>query len=240
MTDEDDTVGVPSAFQTGQGFPTETTPEPTIEEESGYPYPYQVQEPEPVTHNFPKPEIPNAPDTREELEEAVPQYVRYVLKEYGLDIELDRLTLKVDGRFKTALGKCGPHGYHEARVRISSSHYVKRNYSWERCMETIRHELAHAWQARWLGYTSHGPTFREKARELDVDNLSRYEDEREYKYVAHCQGCGTTYTRHRACKATKNPYYRCSKCGTGGGEVDIEEDHVWVVFDNADWHKVMD
>lgn len=239
MNEENDAVGVPSSFSTGQGFPTA---EPTIEEEeSGYPYPYEVMEPEPVQHPFRKPEVPEAPKTREQLEAAVPQYVRYVLKEYDLELELDRLTVEVDGRFTRALGKCGPNGYHTARVRVSSKHYVDRSYSWERCKETIRHELAHAWQARWLGYTSHGPTFREKALEMDCDDInSRYGDESEPKYVAHCQGCGSVYKRQRACKATRNPYTKCSNCGTAGYELDsIEEDHTWIIFDNTDWHKAM-
>lgn len=233
--DESDAVGVPRSFRSGQGFPDAGA----TEEDSGYPYPYQVMEPESVDHRFPKPEVPDEPLTREELEDAAPQYIRYVLYEYDVNIEWDRLTVKVDGRFTKALGKAGPDGYHTARIRVSSQHYVDRRYSWERCKETLRHELAHAWQARWLGYTSHGPTFRQKARELDVENVDHY-DEDEPRYVMHCQGCGGSYTRHRRSKRVKTPYYRCSSCGARGASLDeIEETETWVAFENTDWHKVL-
>ena len=239
MTQEDnDAVGVPSAFQSGQGFPTAS--EPSIEEEEGYPYPYDVMEPESVYHPFEQPEEPDDPQTREELERALRQYVKWTLKEYDLEIEWERLKLKVDGRFTKALGKCGGDGYHRARVRLSNTHYIDRSYSWERAKETIRHELAHAWQVRWLGYSSHGPTFRQKARELDVGNLSRYDGEGEPKYVAHCQSCGNYYKKYRACKRTRNPYNGCSRCDAYGYELDeIEEDHVWIVWENSDWETVL-
>lgn len=245
--DEDNTVGVPSAFQGGQGFPTpgesqpEPEPEPEPEEvDDGYPYSHQVLEPEPVTHPFEKPKIPDAPRSRDELARAVKQYAKYVLYEYPIELEYDRVKFKTDGRFTRALGKCGTNGYHRARVRISSHHYLKRGYSWDDCKETIRHELVHAWQARWLGYTSHGPTFVEKAKELDCERLGRYDGKREPKYVAYCQNCGNTYKKQRMCKSIRNPYTKCSSCKKAGYDVDeIEENHVWIVFDNDDWHKVM-
>lgn len=235
---ENDSVTVPSSFQTGQGFPTGSEPE--IEEEEGYPYPYNVMEPESVHHPFEQPEEPILPTNRKELEEALPQYVKWVLKEYGLEIEWERLNLNVDARLDSAFGNCGPNGYHRANVKLSKKHYVDYSYSWTRAKQTIRHELAHTWQIRWLGYSSHGPTFRMKARELDVDNVERYESEREPNYVAHCQSCGVAYKRYRACKATRSPYSRCSKCGKSGRDVDeIDESHVWIVWPNADWEKVM-
>lgn len=237
MNDDNDAVSM-SAFNTGQGFPT-AGEEHGVDSE--YPYPYKVMEPEPVTHLFPKPEEPTPPTNRAELEASVPQYVKYVLHEYDLAIEWSRLAVSVDGRFTNALGKCGAIGYHEPRVRISAKHYDEWNYSWHRCKETIRHELAHAWQVRWLGYTSHGPTFRQKARELDCTDLARYDGKGEPKYVAHCQNCGNSYSRYRACRRTRDPYNGCSACDTfGHGSDAVEGSSIWVVFDNTDWHKVMD
>lgn len=234
--DDENSVVNPSNFSSG--FPTQA--EEAEEADDGYPYPYKVEEPESVYHPFEKPEIPDAPRTREELEEAVPQYVKYVLKEYDLELEWERVTVAVDGRFTKALGKCGSIGYKEARIRISAKHYVERGYSWDRCKETIRHELAHAWQIRWMGYSSHGPTFRMKARELDCENIDRYDGKREPRYIAHCQNCGIYYSRQRKCRATKRPYTRCGECETAGYEIaEIDEDNVWIVWENSDWEKVL-
>lgn len=241
--EQDEDADIPAAFQASQGFPT-PEPESPFEfgEEREHPqYEYQVMEPQPVDHDFLKPKEPKPPRTRQELEEAVPQYVKRVLKEYDLNIEYDRILIKVDGRFTKALGKCGSDGYHRARIRVSSTHYVDRNYTWERCKDTIRHELAHAWQMRWLGYTSHGPTFREKARDLNCDNISRYNGKDEPQYVAYCQSCGNHYKRYRMCKAVRKPFNGCSRCGVYGDEVDyVEGDRIWKVFENTDWYKVLE
>lgn len=235
MTD-DRATGIPSSFVQGQGFPS--TDEPTIEEGDPEPYPYDVMEPHPVEHSFVTPPEPEPPTTREELEEAVPQYVKRVLTEYDLELEYDRLLIEVDGRFKRALGKCGSDGYHRAHIRVSSKHYVERGHSWEQCKDTIRHELVHAWQLRWLGYSSHGPTFRKKAEELDCTRLYRYDGDDEPKYIGHCQECGAYLKRYRACQTTRNPGARCGVCGASGyGE--YENDSVWNIYRNTDWHRVM-
>lgn len=238
MTDNDES-NIPAAFQS-TGFPNSTSPEePSIEQKDEYPY--QVIEPEPVIHSFEKPEKPESPTapSREWLEAAVPIYVKWVLKEYNLNVEYERLTLEVDGRFTKSLGTCGCKEYHKPYIRISSNHYVNRGYSWKRCKETIRHELAHAWQVRWLGYSSHGPTFREKAHELDVNRVdSRYGDEDEPTYIGHCQNCGSYFTRQRLCKVVRNPYSNCSTCDTFPNDIG-REDSVWEVFRNTDWQKIL-
>lgn len=243
MKGEDQDADIPASFQQAQGFPTAEPDSPFVfgEARDQHGYQYCVEEPHPVDHAFPKPPEPEAPETRAELEQAVPQYVKFVLKEYGLELEYDRLTVGVSGRFRKALGKCGPAGYKHPRIRISSKHYVDRGYLWERCKETIRHELAHAWQIRWLGYSSHGPTFRMKAQELDCKGLSRYDGETEPKYVAYCQSCGGYFKRHRSCRAVRAPSVHCGDCGTGGYELDwLDGDRVWKVFENTDWYKVME
>lgn len=239
MTEDSDSVATPSSgFLSGQGFPAGEEKEEgeEVEEESGYPY--RVIEPEPVEHAFDgMPSIPDPPETREELEEAVEEYTKFMLTAYDLNIEFDRLTLDVSARFTRALGKCGAYGDHEARIRISVKHYIDKNYSWDGCKETIRHELAHAWQVRWLGYSSHGPTFRKKANELDCENIDNRYDESEPSYVIICQNCGNSYTRHRECKQVRRPSFRCSVCD----EIPrTDNDGLWETYDNTEWHKVMD
>lgn len=241
MTNEESDI--PAAFQSSQGFPTVEPETPSIPEPEHplVPYPYKVEVPQPVEHDFTRPEEPIPPRTREQLERAVPQYVKCVLKDYGLDVEYDRLKITVTARYTRSLGRCGAHGYHKPWIKISAKHYVDRGYSWTRCKETIRHELAHAWQARWLGYTSHGPTFREKARELDVGNLGRYTDDREPKFIGICQSCGGYFYRHRVCRTVRNPSYGCGDCGNNPDDVEglEERDSIWEITRNSDWHKVM-
>lgn len=243
MNEENDSVGVPSAFQTGQGFPT--TDSPTVEDKEEAGYTHVVMEPEPVDHPFPQPDIPNTPKTRADFERACKTYAKWVLHEYAdvIPLEWDRVTVLDDGRFKRAIGKCGTNGYHTARVRISWAHYTKKNYSWESMQQTIRHELVHAWQARWLGYTSHGPTFVKKAEQMDCDRLGRYDGKSEPNHVMVCQNCGSSYTRQRACKATKRTnHYKCSACDMVEREFEDAEETggLWIHHDNPDWHIVLD
>lgn len=245
MKEDEDSVAQSSAFLGDTGFPSGPS-EPEIEpEEPGYAY--DVWEPEPQVHDFPKPDIPNPPKTRAEFEPHVKTYAKWVMHEYNdvLPLRWDDLTILDDGRFKRAIGKCGTWGYHNARVRISWSHYDKRGYSWESMQETIRHELVHAWQAQWLGYTSHGETFKRKAEELDCERLSRYDDDTEPNYVMVCQNCGGSYTRQRECKATRrSDHFECSHCGTVERNFDDAEElgGLWLKHHNSrsEWEKVLD
>jgi len=165
------------------------------------------------------------------------------LHEYSdvIPLEWDRVRVEENGRFKRSLGKCGTDGYHCSYIHISWAHYNKRSYSWERMKETIRHELVHAWQARWLGYTSHGPTFVETAEKVDCTGLDRY-DEPEPRHVMVCQNCGSSYTRQRKCKATRRTdFYKCRACEMV--ESRFNDSHrtggLWNHYHNTDWHKVL-
>ena len=230
------------------GVDAPSEPEP-VDVESFYeaPYEYFVETPRDIQQSYTEDDIGAiyAPDTVQELKMVAPRYAKQVLLEYDLQLEWERIDFRVDGRLGAgaihsgALGNCGAIGYKEPKVRVSSKYYVERNYTWERCMETIRHELAHAWQVRWLGYTSHGPTFRTKARELDVDNLERYKDKTEPKYVAHCAACGIYYKRQRNCKRVRTPYTGCSNCDAGSAHEHATDQRIWSVWKNTDWKKVM-
>jgi predicted SprT family Zn-dependent metalloprotease len=229
-------------------FGVNAPPEPeAIESFYEAPYEYFIETPRDVQQSYTEADVGEiyAPQTKQVLEIVAERYAKQVLLDYDLQIEWERVDFRTDGRLGAgvvrsgALGKCGCSGYKHANVRVSSKYYIEQNYSWERCKETIRHELAHAWQIRWLGYSSHGPTFMQKAKELDVENIERYEGKSEPKYVAHCTACGISYTRQRNCKRVKQPYSSCSNCDAGRLHDLAEDGAIWRVWKNTDWRKVM-
>lgn len=142
---------------------------------------------------------------RKEFTKEVEEYANSVPSSYPeLAITSDHFYVEVTAKQKNILGNARTTGgspYKPARIGISWDAYQNRDYSWERVKETTRHEIVHV--DNWFvhGYMGHGPTFRELAKSVGVENIdSRYENKHDPRYQYVKPTDGTASWTHYNCK----------------------------------------
>jgi predicted SprT family Zn-dependent metalloprotease len=84
-------------------------------------------------------------------------------------------------------------------------------------VDTVRHELAHAWTYGRLGHSDgHGSEWKEIARKIGADPSSCHnKKDTDGKYVYGCPECLWWKNYHRRSKKIKHPgRYVCKECGT--------------------------
>lgn len=131
---------------------------------------------------------------RDTFEEEAVEYAKAVPESYPeLAITPDHFHVDVTAKQTSILGnaKTGSGSpYKQARLGLSWHAYCSRGRSWDRLKETIRHEICHI--DNWFvhGHMGHGDTFKDLARQVDVENLERYENKHDpnYQYVKDTDG----------------------------------------------------
>jgi len=127
--------------------------------------------------------------------------------------------ISANGRFKTTLGRVSYSGYGIEKIEFSK--YLLEHGSYEEIMNTIKHELAHAFVYLDTGKTQkHNAIFKAKCYELGLDEngaaaVSKVETAvPQAKYSIYCVEENKIIAyRHRACKVTAHPeLYACPHC----------------------------
>jgi len=152
----------------------------------------------------------DTPETRTELLARVRRYARTV----DLPIALDAVSWEISERAKRRAGSCHYDADTES-VTIRLTWRAYRTHGWATFRDTVRHELIHAWEFQAHGESSHGPRFREKAEELDVEvHCERFTEPR-LRATCTDEDCDWELGRHRASKTVRRPdRYGCGVCGT--------------------------
>lgn len=86
---------------------------------------------------------------------------------------LRAVPIRVSRRMRTRLGHytaAAPTG-EAAEIAISLAHIHR--HGWEEALHTLLHEMVHQWQDESGHEIDHGPTFRQKAREVGITPFAR-------------------------------------------------------------------
>lgn len=141
---------------------------------------------------------------RDKFEEKAAEYANSVPESYPeISITSDHFYVEVTAKQTSILGNAKTvdgSPYTQARLGLSWHAYRNRNRPWDRLKETIRHEICHI--DNWFvhGHMGHGPTFRDLARSVDIENLTRYDGKNDprYQYVRDMDGVASW--NHYNCK----------------------------------------
>ena len=163
---------------------------------------------------------PSSDATARERKRAAEEYAAWFLDRTELlECPRERVNFYVDRRASKRLGVCKfDHNERSARIGITEDFLMceRIGASWADVCETVRHELLHA----HLGFqgvpTCHTPRFTWLARAHNVNRLSRYETNREPRFVYGCRECQIhTYAKNRTKKIRRllNGDELCARCG---------------------------
>ena len=111
------------------------------------------------------------PDDRRLAERLTEWHARYNAEIFGG--ELRALDVRVSRRMRARLGHytAATKSGESAEIAISRRHL--RNHGWDEALHTLLHEMVHQWQDERGLAIDHGPTFRQKAREIGIAPLAR-------------------------------------------------------------------
>jgi len=159
-------------------------------------------------------------------------YCRDVRREWGVDFRLDLVEWEVSRRAKRRAAAVKRPKLPDATVgerydwdavegaegrplpcTLSLTREAFEAFDREGWASTLRHELIHVEQYQRDGTTGHGPTFRERAADLDTEvHCSTFA---EPKYELTCEDCGALVARrYRDCPLVREyERYRSDCCG---------------------------
>jgi hypothetical protein len=92
---------------------------------------------------------------------------RELNREY-FDGTLGAIPIRLSGRMRTRLGEVSVDLRTGKPIEIALSRRHLAEHPWGEVEHTMLHEMVHQWQAETGRSIDHGPTFREKAREVGV------------------------------------------------------------------------
>jgi predicted SprT family Zn-dependent metalloprotease len=132
-------------------------------------------------------------------------YTLRLLEEFGLS---SKYTVAFSNK-KYTCGMCyAPQGRGKGCIELSKE-FINYN-SYERILEVILHEIAHALVGN---RHNHDKVWKAKARQLGIsDNIKVDSNIPPAVYVASCCVCKEKYGRYRRPQKRKTP--SCKKCGT--------------------------
>ena len=81
---------------------------------------------------------------------------------------LGEIPIRLSGRMRTRLGEVSVDLRTGKPIEIALSRRHLAEHPWSEVQHTMLHEMVHQWQAETGRSIDHGPTFREKAREVGV------------------------------------------------------------------------
>jgi hypothetical protein len=81
---------------------------------------------------------------------------------------LGEIPIRLSGRMRTRLGEVSVDLRTGKPIEIALSRRHLADHPWSEVEHTMLHEMVHQWQAETGRSIDHGPTFREKAREVGV------------------------------------------------------------------------
>ncbi|HET7425143.1 MAG TPA: SprT-like domain-containing protein [Gemmatimonadales bacterium] len=81
---------------------------------------------------------------------------------------LGELPIRLSGRMRTRLGELAVELRSGRPLEIAISRRHLARHEWSEVEHTMLHEMVHQWQAETGLRVDHGPTFRQKAREVGV------------------------------------------------------------------------
>jgi hypothetical protein len=136
---------------------------------------------------------------------------------------LGHVMVTISGRSKRRMGSCQAiqSGDEWTPVLITLAAWHVDRSPWHLVEDTIRHEVAHAATPG----DGHGPAWRTACKRLGAKPDRCHEGELAYtpkpKWIGTCQGCFSTWKRHRLTKAMRNRYH--VRCGRVWGNIEWEE-----------------
>jgi hypothetical protein len=86
---------------------------------------------------------------------------------------LGELPIRLSGRMRTRLGELAVELRSGRPLEIAISRRHLARHEWTEVEHTMLHEMVHQWQAETGLRVDHGPTFRQKAREVGVMPAAR-------------------------------------------------------------------
>jgi hypothetical protein len=81
---------------------------------------------------------------------------------------LGEIPIRLSGRMRTRLGEVSVDLRTGKPIEIALSRRHLAEHPWREVEHTVLHEMVHQWQAETGRSIDHGPSFREKAREVGV------------------------------------------------------------------------
>jgi hypothetical protein len=81
---------------------------------------------------------------------------------------LGEIPIRLSGRMRTRLGEVSVDLRTGKPIEIALSRRHLAEHPWQEVEHTVLHEMVHQWQAETGRSIDHGPSFREKAREVGV------------------------------------------------------------------------
>lgn len=114
---------------------------------------------------------PTRPEDAWLVEELQEWHRRYNARYF--DGQLKPVTIRISRRMRSRLGHYTaalPRGQ-RAEIAIGRTHIER--HGWEEALHTLLHEMVHQWQDELGHPIDHGPTFRQKAREVGITPSAR-------------------------------------------------------------------
>ncbi|MFA9516585.1 SprT-like domain-containing protein [Halopenitus sp. H-Gu1] len=168
----------------------------------------------------------------EELCRIAKIHARQVLSRTELAVELNRVVWKADSTMNSSHGT---YSAGDGRHVITLSMLSLQRNGWAKLMETVRHELVHAWQQEQV--------YREKPTETDIHDHPSFEQWMDVldirkggpavtdsRYMIECDHCGRVKTYACLCEDVRTVVEteaRCDFCGADSNHLlahDLEAD----------------
>jgi predicted SprT family Zn-dependent metalloprotease len=158
--------------------------------------------------------------TSERLRRAAIHHTKRVVELTDVTVDHSLIEWKPHYSLKNAHGKHHIRG--DGSLITLSLHSLASN-GWVEMLQTVRHELIHAWQHqhdRWDDGTNqwercHGSSFEEWMDVLSVQKRGG-DVGVNAKYLIRCPDCRAEWKRHRECKATRQTQQGQNWCGSCG------------------------
>lgn len=142
------------------------------------------------------------------------------------------IPIKIDGRLKRTKGEYISKSKTNEPVGFKFSRGLFENYSSERIIGVIEHELMHmAADVKYNAHCKHDRRWKDICVKYGVDNSVYFETDKEkeeYKYTIECQ-CGKCWKKHRITKYMKENIksYSHKECSGKLRIIDNKTGEIW-------------